>query len=63
MSEGSEGEIWQDGQQIGQQATVGCQEVRSYHDDGFNSQGLSLLGILRGNRVACVSVTLTWETR
>lgn len=37
MSEGSEGEIWQDGQQVGQQATVGCQEVRSYQDEGFHS--------------------------
>lgn len=36
MSDSSEGKIWQDGQQIGQQATVGRQEVRSYHDNGIH---------------------------
>lgn len=62
MSDGSEGEVWQDGQQVGQQAAVGRQEVRRYLDNGFHSQGLALSGVLRGNRVAGVYVALACET-
>lgn len=62
MSNGSEGEVWQDGQQVSQQATVGCHEVGSYHDDGFRGGGLALPGVLGGHRVAGVCVTLACET-
>ena len=61
VSDGSEGELRQDGQQISQQGAVGRQEVGSYHDDGFRGQWLALSGILGGNRVAGVRVTLACE--
>lgn len=47
--DGSEGKIWQDGQQVSQQATVGCQEVGSYHDNGLRDQGLAPAGVLGCN--------------
>lgn len=62
MLDGREGKIWQNGQQVSQQATVGRQEVRSYHDNRFHSRGLALSGVLGGNGVAGVCVTLACET-
>lgn len=62
VSDGGEGEIWQDGQQVSQQATVGRHEVGSYHDNGFHGRGLALSGVLGGNGVAGVCVTLACET-
>lgn len=62
VSDGSEGEIWQDGQQVRQQGTVGCHEVGSYHDDSIHGRGLALSGVLGGNWVAGVCVTLACET-
>lgn len=50
VSEGSKGEIWQDGQQVIQQATVGRHELRSYHDNGIHCRpAVFLLGVLGGN--------------
>lgn len=62
VSDCSEAKIWQDGQQISQQATVGHQKVGSYHDNGLHGRGLALSGVLGGNWVAGVCVTLAYET-
>lgn len=62
MAECGEGEIWQDGQQVGQQTAVGRHEVGCYHDNRFRCRGLALSGVLGGNRVAGVRVTLACET-
>lgn len=62
VSKGSEGEIWQDGQQVSQQVTVGRHEVGRYHDNWIHCRGRILLGVRGGNAVAGVCVTLACKT-
>lgn len=62
VSEGTEGKIWQDGQQVCQQATVGRHEVKSYHNNGVQCCGHFLLGVWGSHGAVDVCVTLTCKT-
>lgn len=62
VTEGGEGKIWQDGQQVCQQATVGCHQVRSYHNSGLHCCGHLLLGVWGINMAVGVCVTLACKT-
>lgn len=62
VSEGTEGKIWQDGQQVCQQSTVGRHEVRSYHNNGVQCCGHFLLGVWGSHGAVDVCVTLTCKT-
>lgn len=62
VSEGSQGEIWQDGDQVIQQAAVGCHEVGSHHHNRVRRWELIVTGVWGGGRAAGVCVTLAWKT-
>lgn len=62
VSEGSEGEVWQDGHQVAQQAAVGRHQARGHHRDGAGGRRqLAVTGVRGEGRVAGVRVTLAWE--
>lgn len=58
MSEGSEGEVWQDGHQVIQQAAVGSHQARGHHRDRSGGRELAVAGVRGERRVAGVRVTL-----
>lgn len=62
VSEGSEGEVWQDGHQVTQQAAVGRHQARGHHGDRAGGRELAVTGARGEGRVAGVRVTLAWET-
>lgn len=61
VSKSSEGEVWQDGHQVSQQAAVGRHQAWGQHRGRAGGRGIALTGAWGEGRVAGVCVTLAWE--